>query len=449
MSNIFSQSTSPAFKRQAIDEFFIQPMFMAEDIRGIITVRTDIKGTETLNRIGRPSMLTKPKTAPGFTPAGGFNLTYTDITVKPMALEFEQNARAFWGSIVEQLLASGYKEDDVEQMKSPDVWNKVMLPLIAQAGQDDLIRQMFFANPIAETFASGIPTGTLDENYTGYTGFLSHFINDLITGTIPSAQHVPIASSVSQVKQEAIHTYTAGTDTVLTITINGVDYAQAYRSSATVTCNDWIAAHKAAVEARCGLNGVIVTNPSAAAIKIVSRIKGQSFTATSAVTGSGSTAITGIVAAVKAGSLASNEADTTLESMLDAVTPEMHEYDLSFLLTASMWRNLVHTLKDRQTAFGDAVMKNGLKVPTYEGFPIIVRPDWDKWISVAQNGIKPHRAMLTTSKNLLFATDGTSDSEMIETWYNQEAQMRRYRVQYKAQTAYLHKELVVLAGFVD
>jgi len=25
--------------------------------------------------------------------------------------------------------------------------------------------------------------------------------------------------------------------------------------------------------------------------------------------------------------------------------------------------------------------------------------------------------------------------------------MRRYRVQYKAQTAYLHKELVVLAGF--
>ncbi len=449
MSNIFSQTTSPAFKRQAIDEYFIQPMFMAEDIRGLITVRTDVKGTETLNRISRPSMLTKPKLNPGFTPAGGFNLTYTDITVKPMALEFEQNARAFWGAIIEQLLASGYKEDDVEQMKSPDVWNKVMLPLIAQAGQDDLIRQMFFANPIAETFLSGIPTGTPDDNYTGYTGFLAHFINDLISGTIPSAQHVPVASATSQVKQEAIHTYTAGTDTLLTITINGVAYAQAYRSSATVTCNDWIATHKAAIEARCGLNGVIVTNPSAAAIKIVSRIKGQSFTATSAVTGSGSTAITGVVAAVKSGGLASNEADTTLESMLDAVTPEMHEYELAFMVTATMWRNLIHTLKDRQTIMGDAVMKNGLKVPTYEGFPIIVRPDWDKWISVAQNGIKPHRALLTTAKNLLFATDGTSDSEMIETWYNQEAQMRRYRVQYKAQTAYLHKELVVLAGFID
>ena len=127
---------------------------------------------------------------------GGFNLTYTDITVKPMALEFEQNARAFWGSIVEQLLASGYKEDDVEQMKSPDVWNKVMLPLIAQAGQDDLIRQMFFANPAAEYFANGIPTGNSDDNYTGYTGFISWLQKDLLSGIISSGQHVSVASSV-------------------------------------------------------------------------------------------------------------------------------------------------------------------------------------------------------------------------------------------------------------
>jgi hypothetical protein len=449
MSNIFSQSTSPAFKRQAIDEFFIQPMFMAEDIRGLITVRTDVKGTETLNRISRPAMLTKPKDTPGFTPAGGFNLTYTDITVRPMAMEFEQNARSFWGSIVQQLLASGYKEDDVEQMKSPDIWNKVMLPLIAQAGQDDLIRQMFFANTLAETFASGAPTGVLDTNYTGYTGFMTWLMNDLYAGTIPSGQHVKIASATSAVKAEKILTYTAGTDTFLNLEINGVTYSQAYATSATVTAQNWLTTHKATIEARNGIHGVIVTNPSGAAIKVVSKSKGQTFTFTGTVTGSGSVASSGVVVAVKAGSLASNEADTTLESMLDAVTPEMHEYDLVFMLTSSLWRNLVHTIKDRQTAFGDTVMKNGLKVPTYEGFPIIVRPDWDKWISVAHNGIQPHRAMLTTSKNLLFATDGTSDSEMIETWYNQEAQMRRYRVQYKAQTAYLHKELVVLAGFVD
>jgi hypothetical protein len=449
MSNIFTQTTSPTFTKQSVNEYFVQPMFMAEDIRGLITVRTDVKGTERLNHIGRPSMMTKPKTRPGFEPVGGFSLTYTDITVKPMALEFEQNAREFWGSIIEQLLAQGYREDDIEQMKSPDIWNKVMLPLIAQAGQDDLIRQMFFANPAAELFENNLPTGTSDTNYSGYTGFMSWLMNDLRSGIIPSAQHVSVASATAAVKQEKILTYTASSDTAITVTINGVNYTQVYQSNAATTVANWLTTHKAAIEARSGINGVIVTNPTGAQIKVLSRYKGQSFSFTAVASGSGTFAASAEVAAVKAGLLAADEADKTLEAMIDAITPEMYEFNLTFMLTSSLWRNLVHTMKNRQTAFGDMVMKNGLKVPTYEGFPIIVRPDWDKWIKVAHNGIQPHRALLTTGKNLLFATDGTSDSEAIETWYNQEAQMRRYRVQYKAQTAYLHKELVVMAGFND
>ncbi|MBS4057366.1 MAG: hypothetical protein KGZ82_08625 [Bacteroidales bacterium] len=449
MANIFTQTTNPAFTKQAVNEFFVQPMFMAEDVRGLITVRTDVKGTERLNHIGRPSMLTKPKTAPGFNPSGGFNLTYSDITVKPMALEFEQNAREFWGSIIEQLLAQGYKEDDIEQMKSPDVWNKIMLPLIAQAGQDDLIRQMFFANPAAETLINGKPTGSIDENYSGYTGFMSWLMNDLKNGTIPSTQHVAIASSTPAVRQEKILTYSASGDTSISLTINGMTYDQAYATNAATTVANWLATHKTTIESRSGINGVTVTNPTGAQIKVVSRYKGQSFDFSANASGSGSFAASGEIAAVKASSLNANEADTVLENMIDIITPEMYEFDLMFMITVSMWRNLVHTMKNRETAFGDTVMKNGLKVPTYEGFPIIVRPDWDKWIRSAHNGIQPHRALLTTGKNLLFATDGTSDSEMIETWYNQEAQMRRYRVQYKAQTAYLHKELVVLAGFND
>jgi hypothetical protein len=450
MSNIFSQTQSPAFLRQAIDQYFIQPMFMAEDIRGLITVRTDIKGTEILNRVSRPSMMTKPKNYPGFNPYGEFALSTSEITVRPMALEFEQNARAFWGSIVEQLLASGYKEDDVEQMKSPDVWNKIMLPLIAQAGQDDLIRQMFFANPLAEYLENGIPVGESDDNYTGYTGFMTHFINGLLDETIPLSQHVPVASKAKKAKQEVFLVYENETgDSGINIAINGVNYFTAFNGTASQTIYNWLNQHKYVLEARVPLNGVLVTSPEPAVLKIESRFKGQRFSYSANVSGSGTLIAGDESDAVASGSLDENEADQTLESMLDIITPEMHEFDLIFMMTSSMWRNLVHTIKDRQTVLGDGVMKNGLKVPTYEGFPIIVRPDWDKWISVAHAGTNPHRALLTTSKNLLFATDGTSDSEMIETWYNQEAQMRRYRVQYKAQTAYLHKELLVLAGFVD
>ncbi len=449
MSDIFSQSISPIFKKQSVEDYFVQPMFVPDDLRNIITVRTDIKGTELLNRVSAPSMLTKPKNSAGFNAGGSFALTNQEITVKPMAMEFEQNARAFWGSIVQEMLAQGFAQDDVEQMKSPDVWNKIMLPLIAKAGRQDLFRQMFFGSPVAETFSIGLPTGTLDTNYTGYTGFFTNFVNDLFAGTIPSNQHVPIASSAAKAKQEVVYTYTAGTDSQIIISINGLTYIQPYATSATITCNNWLTTHKANIEARCPYNGVIVTNPSAGVIKIVSRLKGSAFFASATVTGTGSFAVSGIVAVVKASTMASNEADITLETMLDLMTPEMQDFDLVFMMTSSVWRNLVHTIKDRSSVLGDEVILNGIKVPTYEGFPIIVRPDWDKWIAAGQVGVNPHRVVLTTPKNLLFATDGTSDSDMIETWYNQEAQMRRYRVQYKAQTAYFHKELLILAGFTD
>ncbi|MFZ4400671.1 MAG: hypothetical protein ACOYO1_11595 [Bacteroidales bacterium] len=447
--SIFTQTTSPEFFKQSISEFFVDPMFLAEDIRGAVTVRTDIKGTEKLNKISRPSMITKPKVAAGFTPTGAFTLTYQDITVKPMAIEFEQNGREFWGAIVQQLLATGYKEDDVEQMKNPDIWNKVMLPIIAQSGQQDLVRQMFFADPYHELFTTAKPNGTVDENYSGYTGFLTHLHRDLASTIIPATQHISIASSVTAVKKEQVITYSGGTDTKIGVTVNGVLYEQAFVTNANTTVANWLATHKTNLENRAGINGVIVTNPSGAQIKIVSKYGGQDFTLTYTVTGTGAFTSSGLISPVKSGSLAVDEADTTLEAMIDAMPSELAEFNPVFMITRSMYRNLIHTFKKRGTDLADMVMLNGLKVPSYEGIPLLVRPDWDIWIAASYNGILPHKALLTTQKNLLFGTDGTSDSEMIETWYNPDEQKRRYRVQYKAQTTYLHKELIVLAGFAD
>jgi len=449
MSNIFTQTITPPFTKQSVSEYFIDPMFMGEDIRGAVTIRTDIKGTEKLNRISRPSMITKPKVEAGFYPSGSFTLTTTDLTVKPMAIEFQQNGREFWGSVAEQLLASGYKEDDVEKMKSPDVWNKIMLPIIAQAGQKDLIRQMWFANPASETLSAGIPNGSIDDNYSGYTGFMTHLLEDCYERTIPASQHITIASSVSPVKAEKILTYTADTDTKITVTINGEEYEEPYDTSATVTVVNWLANHKTVIESRSGINGVLVTNPTGAQIKVTSKYGGQSFTFTAAADGSGSFASSGVVAAVKSSTLSTDEADGTLEQMIDKMPPELLELDPVFMVTRSMFRNLVHTWKNMGTEKANDIQFKGIKTPSYEGIPILVRPDWDIWIASSFNGILPHRALLTTSKNLVFGTDATSDSEMMETWYNQDLQMRRYRVQYKANTAYLHKDLIVLAGFAD
>ena len=447
MSNIFTQSITPEFTKQSLTEFFVDPMFMGEDIRGAITVRTDIKGTEKLNKISRPSMITKPKVSPGFTPTGGFVLSTKDITVKPMAIEFEQNGREFWGSVLQELLAQGYKEDDVEQMKTPDIWNKIILPIIAQAGQKDLIRQMWFADPLQQTLNSSyVPTGVIDDNYSGYTGFFANFIEALRLGNIPSAQNISVSTASAGTKMKIVHTLTvSGSPTSVEVTINGTEYSEAFDTNASTTVTNWLATHKATVEALFGTHAVVVTN-TGAALTIEGKFAGSKFLSSTGVTGTGASwADSGAVAAVAAGALSTDAADTTLGNMVDAMPPEMLELDPVFMLSRSMYRNLFNTWKTLGTEIGNMIRFKGIDTPSYEGIPIIIRPDWDIWIK-ALGGVFPNRALLSPQKNLFFGTDGTSDSEMIETWYNQDAQMRRYRVQYKAQTAYLHNELIVVAG---
>jgi len=447
MSNIFTQSITPPFTKQSIRDFFIAPMFLGEDIRGAVTVRTDIKGTERLNKISRPSMITRPKVNPGFTPGGTFELTHQDITVKPMAIEFEQNGREFWGSVVEQLLASGYKEDDVENMKNPDIWNKIVLPIIADAGQQDLIRQMWFADPEANVLDSNnVPTGVIDENYSGYNGFFFHLIHDLMKGIIPSSQNVDPLVDSAGTKQKIVLTLSVTSDpTSVFITINDQTLSEDFDTDAGTTVSNWIASHKSSVEALWGAHGVTVTN-TGAALSIQAKVPGAGFSFSyGSVGGSASWAESGAVAAVAPGKLSDDAADTLLESMIDVMPAEMLELKPVFMLSRSVWRNLLKTWKSLGTETANMIQFKGVNTPVYEGIPILIRPDWDMW-AAARGGVLPHRVLLSPQKNLLFGTDGMFDSEDIETWYNQDLQLRRYRVQYKAQTAYLHKELIVTGG---
>lgn len=333
MSNIFTQNISPAFTKQSKDEYFVDPMFMGEDVRGSITVRTDIKGKELLNKISRPSKITRLKTGPGFTPVGAIELTTQEIVVTPLAIEYEQNGREFWGSIMEMLLASGYKEDDVQNMSNPDVWAKIVLPIIAQAGQQDLIRQMWFGN-----------TDSADVDYNPYDGFFKLFSDGIQAGGPLENQNIPM-----------------------------------------------------------GTGGV----------------------------------------------LAVDEVDSVMDQMMATMPNEMLELNPVFRLNRRAYRNLFTTWKNLGTEIANLVQWNGIPTPHYEGVPILVYPEWDTYSPEADIFSTPGQIVLAPSKNLLWGTDGASDPDSVETWYNQEEQMRRYRVQYKAATAYLHAQLIMLAGLTQ
>ncbi len=447
MANLLTHATT--FKKENVREFFVEPFFQGTDIRDRITVRTDIKGTEKLNRVSRPTKITKRKLVPGFTPSGALVLAVTEITVKPLAIEFEQNGRAFIDSVVQAALGKGFEEDDVANMTDPDFWDEIVLPIIADAGKEDLIRQMWFADEKKETndtgvVSTGVITGVADDDYQVYTGFWTRFIENIADGVIPAAQRIVLDNGA--VKQEVIETLSGITGGSITLTVNNVAFTEAFDTDSTTTVTNWFNTHAAAIKDRGATTGVIVTNPSAAALKFVAEHPGQAFivTETDAGTG-GSWAATGIVANVVHAALGTDEADNLLNDMLDQMPEELLEFtNIVYKVTRSVNRNYIGTLKSTGSEAAHQIKINGITFTSFEGIPVIVYPEWDKWIRIDQNGVYPHRALITVMENLFFATDGADDDEAVETWYDRNLQLRRYRVQYKAQTIHLHNELIML-----
>jgi len=386
------------------------------------------------------------KTAPGFTPIGDMVLTQQAITVKPLAVEFEQNGRAFLNSVLQEALAQGFNEDDVALMTDFDFWNRIVLPVIAQAGREDLIRQMFFADETKETLDSNnFITGVGDVDYDVYTGFWTHFIGDLRKGIIPAAQRIVIDNGA--VKQEEIQTLSGITAGQIDIQVNNTSFTEPFDTDSATTITNWFATHAATIQARGELTGVVITNPTSAALKFVAQNPGQQFEIVIIDAGTnGSFAQSAVVANVVHAALGVDEAENTFTKMVDAMPDELLQFNPIIKVTRSMARNYIQTLKNLGTEQAHRTVLEGVgEVLTFEGFPVIVRPDWDKWIRIDHNSVFPHRAAMYTAENLLFATDGANDDEAVETWYNQDLQQRRYRVQYKGQTAFLHKELLMLA----
>ena len=52
---------------------------------------------------------------------------------------------------------------------------------------------------------------------------------------------------------------------------------------------------------------------------------------------------------------------------------------------------------------------------------------------------------MSVKENLIFGTDGASDDNSVEVFYDQVSQNNIFRAEYKAGTQYIHPELLVLA----
>ena len=198
------------FSKESVDEFFLKPLFLQNDIRDIITIRTDIQGNEKLDYIDSLVKITKGyQRGTSFTASTGVTVTQRTVSVVQMKAQVEQSGDQFLGWVKEAALKKGTELNNIEGT----IFEEIVLAVYVKALMADLQRQAFMGNTVKEVAL----TGALDADYKEYDGFWTRIIADFADATIPTAQRIVLANGA--VKQVGTTTIT-GTSGTGNITIN-------------------------------------------------------------------------------------------------------------------------------------------------------------------------------------------------------------------------------------
>lgn len=442
------------FTVEEVQKYVIEPTFLDNvAIEDLFTVETGIKSSKSLDKFSALEKITKGYAqGENFETEGGVTYTKRLLEVFDMKAEIKENPRKFYDSVKQELLGTGYAAND---LNSTPVLKELVMKLFVRALRLDMERQGFFSDTVKETMTStgGLysPSGTLDKHYKEYVGFWTRIINDFAAAVIPAAQKVDMNITAYQtvVAVPAIKTATlTGTSGTANVNVNGVDYLATFNSSLTQTAADFVTAYEDTILAR---HGACVVTSSGADIIVTSGLPGMNVLVTvTNVSGNLAGTVAATQAAVKNTSLKADQAIEVFEAMWAASPNELASLQaqnmLRLYVTRSMYDNYAKSLRKlngSETAYVN--LKDGTKTLSFNGIPIIQRPDWDTRISQDFGGVRPHRALLTTPGNLVLGTDGEDDLMKIEAFYDQVKQNNTVRSEYKCGTQYTWTKLIVAA----
>lgn len=432
MANLITHSLS--YSKESLTEYILKPLFIQNDIRDIISIRTDIQGSEKLDFISALSKITKGYAkGSAFTSSTGVVVTQKTLTTVKMKAEVKQAGSAFFSWVKEAALSKGVNWDDI----TGTIFEQIVSEVFMNALKADLQRQIFLGDTLKEV---GV-TGVADVDYNEYDGLWTRVIADFASVAIPAAQRITLANAaVAQVDTSTI----TGTSGTANITFNGVAYLATFDTDLTTTAANFVTSHAATILAREG--GTVVTS-SGADVIFTAGIAGRPISATAPVNVSGDLA--GSLAATTANTLpadlGTDEAQTAFKDAFKAMPPEMkqNKAELKYIVSSSMYENYRETLENDGTEQAHTKMVNGIAVLTYRGIEVIEREEWDTHIAADFVGYYPHRAMLTIPQNLVYGTDLADADQMAEMFYDRVEQDNIFRVQYKAGTQYIQSNYIV------
>ena len=454
MASLVIPSGLTYVQKDLLHQFFT-PLFIDNPILNEqFTLIPDVKTSRELVMISPLDKITKGyQRGTSFTSSTGVVITPKTLTVARMKAQVEQTPDEFWQSVYQVLVASGVDANDVEN--SPEL-KSIIIKAYTDAMTRDAIRQGWMGDTTLETMtATGSlysPNGTLNEHYKEYTGIIPRIKEMVRTGEIAAAQVVDINTSTYQnvvavnAKKTATLTGTSGTANV---TINGVAYLATFASDLTTTAANFVTAYAATILAR---HGRCVVTSSGASIIVEAGVPGMNVlvTVSAAVSGNLTGSVAATTAAVRNTTLKAGAAVAILQALYEARTDELAEFDATesrFDVTRSVYENYLAYLQTQsgaEAAFSTLV--NGVRTLTFNGIPVMKRPDWDKrWKSADFGYVQPHFALLSTHKNYVWGTDSTDDIAQVEAWYEKKDQMNYFRTQYCAGTQIVHPVYVTVA----
>lgn len=445
MANLITHSLS--YTRESVLEYFLKPLFIDNDIRDIIDVRTDIKSGEKLDFVDKLEKITKAWVkGSSFTRGSGVTITQKTLTMADLKAEVGQNGHAFLNYVKQAALKKGAAENDI----SGTIFEEILNELFMAGLQADFRRQVFFGDTVKETVTADVPTGTADGDYNQYLGFWGRVVADVASGDIVAGQLVDLNTSTYQntVAVAEVDTVTlTGTSGTGNITVNGVAYLATFGSTLTASAAAFVTSHAATIAAR--MNGIVVTS-SGAGVIFTASIPGALQTVSANVNASGDLAGSSVntTAGVANTTLKADSALTAFAAAIGARPATMRAIakgDLRILATSSLVDNY-QTSRENASSSDSAwtAQKDGETVLAFRGVPIIEMASWDTHIEDDLGAVRPHRFMMVYPKNLVFGTDGSTDMMDVEMFYDQVEQDNVYRAEYKGGTQTIHPDYFVL-----
>ena len=436
------------FSKESLTEFFIKPLFIENDIRQIIDVRTNIKSSEKLDFVDSLEKITKKfKKGTSFSASTGVTITQKDLTDEDAKAQVNQNGKEFLNWVKQAALKKGFSENDI----SSTLFEEIIISIFMDGLKADLQRQIWFGDKAKEVISAGIPTPVIDEDYDIYKGFWKRILDDVgIAGGIPTAQVIDINASafVNTVAIKQVDTTTlTGTAGTANITVNGTAYLATFNTSLTQTATDFVNLHGPIILLR---HGNIVVTSSGAGVIFTAGIAGLAQVVSNAVNVvtnlAGTTVAT--TANVKTGTLKDDAAVAIFTSLYKAMPAELKQRksELRFLSTATIVDNYKDTMES-PTAGSDSsynAVIDGIRKLAYRNIPIIEMLDWDKRIELDFADQQPHRILLIIPANLVFGTDGETDDMDAEVFFDRVEQENIFRVEYKGGTQYIHPNYIII-----